>query len=58
MAYEVENPILQVVDHWQTLITGLLALIAGAGTIIATIISANREVSMAQKQIKVTQDHV
>ena len=49
--YAVHNPFWQVVDHWQTLITGLLALVAAVGTIIVTNQAANREISAANLQI-------
>jgi hypothetical protein len=54
MAYEVKDPFLQFVDHWQTLITGIFALIAAFGTIWATKSAAKREISTAQEQLKVT----
>jgi hypothetical protein len=53
--YEVKEPFWQFVDHWQTLITGLLALAAGAGTVWATIKSANRGITAAQNQTKAAQ---
>jgi hypothetical protein len=53
--YEVKEPFWQFVDHWQTLITGLLALAAGVGTVWATIKSANREIAAAQEQTKAAQ---
>jgi hypothetical protein len=45
----------EFIDHWQTLMAGVLASIAGAGTIWATIKSANREIAVAQAQTKVAQ---
>jgi hypothetical protein len=53
--YEVKEPFWQLVDHWQTLITGLLALAAGVWTVWATIKSANREITTAQNQTKAAQ---
>jgi|ERR1700730_1636878 len=53
--YEIKDPLCQFVDHWQTLIAGLLAVAAGAGTIWVTIKSANREVTAAQDQTKAAQ---
>jgi hypothetical protein len=50
MPYEVTDPFWRVIDHWQTLITGLLALAAAVATIWATIASANREVAAANAQ--------
>lgn len=41
---------------WQTLVTGLVALLAGIGTVWATIVSAKREVDAAQAQTKSAQD--
>jgi hypothetical protein len=49
VAYELKDPVWQFVDHWQTLITGLLALVTGVGTVWATISSARREISAAQE---------
>jgi hypothetical protein len=53
--YEVKEPLWQFVDHWQTLIAGVLALAAGAGTIWVTIKSATREITAAQEQTKAAQ---
>ena len=53
--YEVKEPFWQFVDHWQTLITGVLALVAGVGTILVTIISAKREIAAASEQTKAAQ---
>ena len=53
--YEIKDPLWQFVDHWQTLIAGLLAVAAGAGTIWVTIKSATREVTAAQDQTKAAQ---
>jgi hypothetical protein len=54
---------LDLLDHWQTLVTGVLAVLAAVGTILATIKSANREIAasqdhtaVAQKQIETTLD--
>jgi hypothetical protein len=52
--YEVKEPLWQFIDHWQTLLAGLLALVAGLGAVVATIKSANREITAAQAQTKVT----
>jgi hypothetical protein len=43
---------------WQTLITGILALIAAFGTIWATIVAANREIAAAQEQTRVAQEQI
>jgi hypothetical protein len=53
--YEVIEPLWQYIDHWQTLIAGLLARAAGVGAVWATIKSANREVAAAQEQTKAAQ---
>jgi uncharacterized protein YfiM (DUF2279 family) len=53
--YEVTEPFWQFVDHWQTLIAGGLAVVAGAGAIWGTIRSANREIAAAQEQTKAAQ---
>lgn len=53
--YEIKEPFWQFIDHWQTLIAGLLALAAGVGAVRATIKSANREIAAAQEQTKAAQ---
>jgi len=55
MPYVLISPFWQAVYDWQTLIAGILALLAAFGTIWATIISANREISAAQNQMAVAQ---
>lgn len=55
LIYEVKEPFWQLIDHWQTLITGVLALAAAAGTVWATIKSANREIAAAQEQTQAAQ---
>lgn len=50
--YAVTSPFWQFVDHWQTLIAGVLALVAALGTVVATIMSANREVRVANAQTR------
>jgi hypothetical protein len=52
VAYELKDPVWQFVDHWQTLITGLLALCAGIGTIWVTRSSAQRQILEAQSATK------
>jgi hypothetical protein len=47
--------LLDLVDHWQTLIAGVLAVVAAVGTIWATIKSANREIEASQAQTAVAQ---
>jgi hypothetical protein len=39
---------LDLLDHWQTLLAGALALLAGLGTVWATIRSANRQIAAAR----------
>lgn len=58
MTYQVTSPFWQFVDHWQTLITGVLALVAAFATIWATIASAQREIAANQAQTKVAQDQL
>jgi hypothetical protein len=53
--YEAKEPLWQFIEHWQTLIAGLLALAAGVGAVWATIKSANREVAAAQGLTKAAQ---
>jgi hypothetical protein len=53
--YEVKEPVWQFIDHWQTLIAGLLALAAGVIAVVATMKSANREIAAAQEQTKAAQ---
>jgi hypothetical protein len=47
--YEIKEPFWLFVDHWQTLIAGVLALCAAALTVWATIRSANRQVNAANE---------
>ncbi len=58
LTYQVTSPFWQFVDHWQILITGVLALVAGLGTIWATIASVRREIAANQAQTKVAQDQL
>jgi hypothetical protein len=58
MAYEIKKPVWQFVDHWQTLLTGGLALLAAVATIWATKSAADREISAAQEQTKVAKDQI
>jgi hypothetical protein len=44
----------QFLYNWQTLIAGVLAVLAAWRTIRATVESANREVDAAQRQIETT----
>jgi hypothetical protein len=57
-AYSVTTYCWQVVDHWQTLIAGILAVIAAVGAITATMIAANREIAAAQQQTKAARDQI
>jgi len=54
MAYEIKDPFWQFVDHWQTLATGGLAMLAAGLTILFTNLAANREVAAAHRQIEST----
>jgi hypothetical protein len=38
------------VDHWQTLIAGGFALLAGVGTVVATIIIARRQIAASREE--------
>jgi hypothetical protein len=40
------------VDHWQTLIAGGFALLAGFGTVVATMIIANRQIAASGEEAK------
>ena len=37
-------------DHWQTVIAGVLALLAGLGTVVATMIIADRQITASAKE--------
>jgi hypothetical protein len=50
--------LLDLVDHWQTLIAGVLAVLAAWRTIRATIQSANREIEASQAQTAVAQRQI
>jgi hypothetical protein len=50
--YEIKDPLWQFVDHWQTLIAGLLAVAAGAGTIGSP--SNQRRVRLQPRKTKPT----
>jgi hypothetical protein len=50
--------LLQVIGYWQTLLAGLLALIAALGTVWITILSANREVEAANRQTAAAQKQI
>jgi hypothetical protein len=50
--------LLDLVDHWQTLIAGVLAVGAAWRTIRATVESANREVDASQAQTAVAQKQI
>ena len=58
MACELKEPFWILVDHWQTMIAGIMALMAGFGTIWATIRAANQEIVAANKQIHVAQQQI
>ena len=44
----------QFLYDWQTVIAGVLALVAGFGTVAATMIIARKQIAVAQKQIDTT----
>jgi hypothetical protein len=48
----------QFLYDWQTLIAGVIAVLAAAGTIWATIKSANREIAASQAQTAVAQKQI
>jgi hypothetical protein len=48
----------QFLYDWQTLIAGILAVLAAVGTIRATISSANREIEASQAQTAVAQKQI
>jgi hypothetical protein len=50
--------LLDLVDHWQTLIAGVLAVLAAWRTIRATTKSADREVAASQAQTAVAQKQI
>jgi len=52
MTYQVTSPFWQFVDHWQTLIAGVLAVLAAAATIYFTMKAAKWEVDAANEQIR------
>ena len=41
---------LDLLDHWQTGIAGVLALLAGFGTVAATIIIASRQIAASREE--------
>jgi hypothetical protein len=41
---------LDLLDHWQTLIAGVLAFAAGFGTVVATMIIARRQITASRKE--------
>lgn len=52
--YVVTSLCWQFVDHWQTLIAGILAVIAAIGTIVVTLIAAAMAVKAAREQTAFT----
>jgi hypothetical protein len=50
--------LLDLVDHWQTLVAGVLAVLAAWRTIRATTKSADREVKASQEQTAVAQKQI
>jgi hypothetical protein len=49
---------LDLLDHWQTLVAGVLAVLAAWRTIRATVKSADREVKASQEQTAVAQRQI
>ncbi len=45
---------LDLFDHWQTVIAGVLALVAGFGTVVATMIIARKQIAAAHEQTATT----
>jgi K+-sensing histidine kinase KdpD len=43
---------IDLLDHWQTLFAGFLAFVAGFGTIVATIIIANKQIAASREEAK------
>ncbi len=41
---------IDLLDHWQTLIAGILALLAGFGTVVATMIIARRQIAASREE--------
>jgi hypothetical protein len=50
--------LLDLVDHWQTLVAGILAVVAAWRTIRATVESANREIEASQAQTAIAQKQI
>jgi hypothetical protein len=42
--------VIDLLDHWQPLIAGLLAFVAGFGTVVATIIIANKQITASREE--------
>jgi hypothetical protein len=45
---------LDLFDHWQTGIAGLLAFAAGFGTVVATMIIARRQIAASREEAAMT----
>jgi len=56
--YTISSQFWQVVDHWQTLITGAAALLAALATIKVTRDAARREIEAANRQIAVAERQI
>ena len=41
---------IDLLDHWQTLFAGILALLAGFGTVVATMIIARRQIAASREE--------
>jgi hypothetical protein len=54
----VAHPPDNLLYYYQTLVAGILAVLAAGGTVWATIQSANREIAASQAQTKVAQEQI
>jgi hypothetical protein len=41
---------IDLLDHWQTLVAGLLALVAAFGTVLGTMIIARRQIAASREE--------
>ena len=41
---------LDALDHWQTVIAGVLAFVAGVGTVVATMFIAHRQIAASREE--------
>jgi hypothetical protein len=45
---------IDLLDHWQTIIAGVLAFAAGFGTVVATMIIARRQIAASREEADMT----